>query len=158
VKSASEFDESRAQPRLTISSVSSLLGIPIPTLRSWERRYGYPTPHRTGGRHRRYSTAEVDLLRALRDEITRGHPAREAVDIVRRARPTTGADRDERLEDLLSSAMRLDPVGLRRALDSAVESIGVEAAIRDVVLPAMHEMGSRWNAGTCDVANEHLAT
>ena len=158
VRSTSEFDESRAQPRHTISSVSSLLGIPIPTLRSWERRYGYPTPQRTDGRHRRYSTAEVELLRALRDEITRGHPAREAVDIVRRARPTKGPERDDRLEDLLISAMRLDPVGLRRALDSAVESIGVEAAIRDVALPAMHQMGSRWKAGTCDVANEHLAT
>lgn len=150
-------DDPGAEARLTISSVSSLLGIPVPTIRSWERRYGYPTPHRTDGRHRRYSTAEVDLLRALRDEITRGHPAREAVDIVRRGRSVGGAER-ARLDDFLTSAMRLDPVGLRRALDTAVESIGVEAAIRDVALPAMREMGSRWKAGTCDVANEHLAT
>lgn len=155
---AREPDESTTEARLAISSVSSLLGIPIPTIRSWERRYGYPTPHRTDGRHRRYSTAEVDLLRALRDEITRGHPAREAVDTVRRGRPTGGAERDGRIDDFLTSAMRLDPIGLRRALDSAVESIGVEAAIRDVGLPAMREMGSRWRAGTCDVANEHLAT
>lgn len=155
---AREPDESTTEARLAISSVSSLLGIPIPTIRSWERRYGYPTPHRTDGRHRRYSTAEVDLLRALRDEITRGHPAREAVDMVRRGRPAGGADRDGRIDDFLTSAMRLDPIGLRRALDSAVESIGVEAAIRDVGLPAMREMGSRWRAGTCDVANEHLAT
>jgi MerR family transcriptional regulator, light-induced transcriptional regulator len=155
---ARERDETTTEARLTISSVSSMLGIPIPTIRSWERRYGYPTPHRTDGRHRRYSTAEVDLLRALRDEITRGHPAREAVDMVRRGRPTGGAERDGRIDDFLTSAMRLDPIGLRRALDSAMESIGVEAAIRDVGLPAMREMGSRWRAGTCDVANEHLAT
>ena len=155
---AREPGESTTEARLTISSVSTLLGIPIPTIRSWERRYGFPTPHRTDGRHRRYSAAEVDLLRALRDEITRGHPAREAVDIVRRGRPTGGGERDGRIEDFLSSAMRLDPIGLRRALDSAVESVGVEAAIRDVGLPAMREMGSRWRAGTCDVANEHFAT
>lgn len=155
---ASDRDRPTAEPRLTISSVSSLLGIPIPTIRSWERRYGYPAPHRTNGRHRRYSTAEVDLLRALRDEITRGHPAREAVDIVRQGRPSGGVERDARLEDFLTSATRLDPAGLRSALDTAVESIGVEAAIRDVALPAMREMGGRWKAGTCDVANEHLAT
>src|SRR4051812_27451518 len=71
--------EGTGSSRLTISSVSSLLGVPVPTLRSWERRYGFPSPARTNGRHRRYAMDEVELLRALRDEITRGHPAREAV-------------------------------------------------------------------------------
>jgi hypothetical protein len=144
------------EARLTISAVSSLLGIPIPTIRSWERRYGFPAPARTNGRHRRYSMEEVDLLRGLRDEITHGHPAREAVGLVRRG--SSVRERDEHLEHFLTSAMRLDPLGLRRALDTATDTLGVEAAIRDVALPAMREMGSRWKAGTCDVANEHLAT
>ena len=38
---------------MTIAQVSALLGIPVPTIRSWERRYGFPTPSRTRGRHRR---------------------------------------------------------------------------------------------------------
>jgi DNA-binding transcriptional MerR regulator len=71
-----------ATAQLPIASVSSLLGIPVPTIRSWERRYGFPVPARTQGRHRRYSMEEVDQLRKLRDEITRGLPARDAVAIV----------------------------------------------------------------------------
>jgi DNA-binding transcriptional MerR regulator len=55
--------------RLTIATVSELLDIPIPTIRSWERRYGFPTPVRTQGKHRRYSVAEADQLRLLRDVI-----------------------------------------------------------------------------------------
>ena len=76
---------------MTIAAVSSLLGIPVPTIRSWERRYGFPVPARTQGKHRRYSVDEIDQLRMMRDEITRGHSAREAVDIVQAAtRPRTG--------------------------------------------------------------------
>ena len=150
----------RAVPdeRLTISVVSSTLGIPIPTMRSWERRYGFPAPVRTRGKHRRYSVHEVDLLRQLRDEIARGHPARQAVEVVL-TRSAAGACRGVRyIDDFLSSATRLDPTGLRGSLDGAAEALGVEVAIRDVALPAMHEIGSRWASGDCDISHEHLAT
>lgn len=145
------------QARLTISAVSGMLGIPVPTIRSWERRYGFPAPSRTAGKHRRYSLGEVERLRMLRDEITRGHPAREAVALIRRA-PFTGIPRTRFLDDFLEATMRLDPTGLRAALDGAAQALGVEEAVRDVALPAMREIGSRWRTGTCDVANEHLAT
>jgi len=146
------------QPKLTIATVSAALGIPIPTIRSWERRYHFPSPGRTRGKHRRYSQHEVDLLRQLRDEITRGHPAREAVQLVLMRSAGGGMTRTRYLDDFLSSAMRLDPGGLREALDEAAEALGVETAIRDVAMPVMREMGSRWASGDCDVAHEHLAT
>ena len=145
------------QTQLPIAAVSSLLGIPVPTIRSWERRYGFPEPARTQGKHRRYSVDEIDQLRMLRDEITRGHSAREAVDIVqaeaRGARPHT-----ELFDRFLRSAMQLDPAGLREALTEGADTIGVEETIRDVALPAMREMGSRWKAGVCETDHEHLAT
>ena len=72
------------EARLTIATVSDLLDIPIPTIRSWERRYGFPTPARTQGKHRRYSVAEADQLRLLRDEIARGHTSL----VIAKARPT----------------------------------------------------------------------
>jgi methanogenic corrinoid protein MtbC1 len=142
---------------MPIAAVSSLLGIPVPTIRSWERRYGFPVPSRTQGSHRRYTLEEVDQLRKLRDEITRGHAAREAVAIVR-GEAMTGRPRVELLDRFLESAMRLDPGALREVLTEGTESLGVETTIRDVALPAMREMGSRWKAGVCDTAHEHLAT
>lgn len=69
---------------LAIAAVADLLQIPVPTIRSWERRYGFPVPARTRGKHRRYSGEEVEQLRALRDATTRGYAAKEAVEIVRR--------------------------------------------------------------------------
>ena len=143
--------------QLPIAAISELLDIPIPTIRSWERRYGFPAPPRTTGQHRRYTLVEADQLRMLRDEIARGHATREAVELVRRATAATGP-RHELLDRFLQQAMRLDPAGLRATLDATAEAIGVEHAIRDVALPAMREMGSRWKAGVCDTAHEHLAT
>ncbi|MGZ5345446.1 MAG: MerR family transcriptional regulator [Actinomycetota bacterium] len=149
--------EPTAQTQLPIAAVSSLLGIPVPTIRSWERRYGFPEPARTRGKHRRYSVDEIDQLRKLRDEITRGHSAREAVDIVQ-AEARGGRPHTELFDRFLRSAMQLDPAGLREALTEGADTIGVESTIRDVALPAMREMGSRWKAGVCDTDHEHLAT
>ena len=94
-----------------ISAVSAQLGIPIPTIRSWERRYGFPAPARTGGQHRRYSTDEVELLHMLRDEITRGHRAGDAVALVRGREIPGEPPRPRLLDAFIDAAMRLDPSG-----------------------------------------------
>ena len=148
--------ESASPEPLTISQVSELLSIPVPTIRSWERRYGFPAPARTDGRHRRYAPDEIHLLRSLRDEITRGHAARQAVEIVRSGRH--GQVRSELLDRFTDATERLDPDGIRRSLDQALEGIGLERAIVAIALPAMQELGQRWRLGRCDVANEHVAT
>jgi DNA-binding transcriptional MerR regulator/methylmalonyl-CoA mutase cobalamin-binding subunit len=149
--------EAREERPLTISQVSAVLGVPVPTIRSWERRYGFAPPPRTPGKHRRYTPAEVEQLRELRDAITRGHPAREAVRLVRE-RAAGRPPRAPELDRFFEAATRLDVTGMRRALDAAAERLGVEAAIRDVALAAMRETGARWAAGRCDIAEEHAAT
>jgi DNA-binding transcriptional MerR regulator len=141
---------------MPIASVARTLDIPVPTIRSWERRYGFPTPSRTGGRHRRYTVREIEQLRDLRDLITRGHSAREAVARLSVA-PSPDGGR-ELLQTVIDSAMRLDSEGIRSALDRSADRLGVEVAIRDVVFLAMREIGTRWKTGTCDVEQEHLAT
>lgn len=144
------------RPGVSIASVSKALDIPVPTIRSWERRYGFPAPPRTGGRHRRYTPREIEQLRNLRDLITRGHSAREAV--ARLSASSAGAEGGDLVAELIEAAMRLDSDGIRRALDRSAERLGVEGAIRDVVFQAMREIGTRWKTGTCDVEQEHLAS
>lgn len=55
---------SRAASRatLTIGDLADKTGVPISTLRSWEKRYGFPEPRRQPGGHRRYSEADVDAV------------------------------------------------------------------------------------------------
>ncbi|GAB3036401.1 hypothetical protein GCM10011376_17330 [Nocardioides flavus (ex Wang et al. 2016)] len=47
---------------LSIGDLADRTGVPISTLRSWEKRYGFPQPARQGGGHRRYDEADVDAV------------------------------------------------------------------------------------------------
>lgn len=139
-----------------IAGVSERLGVPVPTIRSWERRYGFPAPRRTRGRHRRYDEREIEGLRDLRDLITRGIPPSEAA---RRLRSSGGGRAGEALADgLVRAVLVFDGGAVESSLDRAAAERGVDEAIRSGLLPAMREIGARWKAGSCDIGNEHFAT
>ena len=140
---------------LTIQEVSRLLQVPAPTIRSWERRYGIPSAGRSVGGHRRYTPAQLTLLRRMRDEISRGQTAVQAAALVQAAE--TGAA-NPLITAFLEAAHRLDPAGVGRVLDTARATLGLAATIDEILLPAMREIGRWWETGRCDVAHEHLAT
>jgi DNA-binding transcriptional MerR regulator len=142
---------------MRIATVSKLLAIPVPTIRSWERRYEFPAPPRTDGLHRRYGEIDIEQLRAVRDLVIKGHATREAVALVRSAVAARSVDTHP-TGPVVEAALALDPTRLRAALDASAERLGVEDTIRRAVLPAMQEIGSRWATGRCDVEHEHLAT
>jgi len=74
----------------TIKHAAALTGIPVATLRAWERRYGVVTPGRTGGGYRLYDDAAVDRLRAMRDLVGAGWAPRQAAEEVRASVRTPG--------------------------------------------------------------------
>jgi methanogenic corrinoid protein MtbC1 len=142
---------------LTIQQASSLLTVPVSTLRSWERRYDVPMTARTTGGHRRYTKRAIDELRLMRDEIARGKRAGEAAVSARLllqpaepARPFVDA--------FLAAAQAMQPDQVRVALDDAHNQLGLGAAIDEVLMPAMRRIGRWWETGRCDVGHEHVAT
>jgi len=58
----------------TIGAVSHITGIPVGTLRVWERRYGGALPHRSENNRRQYTQAEVTRLILIRQLVESGHP------------------------------------------------------------------------------------
>jgi MerR family transcriptional regulator, light-induced transcriptional regulator len=46
------------------NAAAVMLGVSPNTLRSWERRYGFPRPRRSPGGHRQYALSEIESLRA----------------------------------------------------------------------------------------------
>jgi len=142
---------------LPIQQASELLGVPAPTLRSWERRYGLPTTQRSPGGHRRYSEEALHQLRLMRDEVARG---RRAADAARRVRSLLGQEGPgvALVNALLAASEQMDPGGVRAVLDQAHEELGLGGALDEVMMPAMHQVGSWWATGRCDVAQEHLTT
>jgi methanogenic corrinoid protein MtbC1 len=142
---------------LTIQQASTLLTVPVSTLRSWEQRYDVPRTSRTTGGHRRYTTTAIDEVRLMRDEIARGKRAGEAAVSARLLLEPPGPAR--RLVDMfLDAAQAMDPGRVRACLNEAADQLGLDASVDEVLMPAMRRIGWRWETGRCDVGHEHLAT
>ena len=142
-----------------IAEVSRVLGVPMPTLRSWERRYGMPTGAgtRVPGTHRRYTALELHSLRLMRDEIARGKPASVAAAAVRELLDASGPPAAF-VGEILDAARSSDPAAVRSSLTAAHRALGLAACLDDVLLPALQQVGLWWASGQCDVEQERLTT
>jgi methanogenic corrinoid protein MtbC1 len=76
--------------------------------------------------------------------------------------PRTVSGSATTLEDaagnLTASLDRLDEQAANTALDRLFAAYTVETVLRDVVLPYLHRLGERWEAGEVSVAQEHFAS
>lgn len=150
-----ELESPDPEEELTIQQVSSLLGVPAPTMRSWERRYGVPQAGRSQGGHRRYNNEQIEKLGQMRDEIALG---RRAVDAAARIMSSDTTPPAGLVDDFLQATMTLEPADLTRVLVQAHVSLGLDCTVDDVIMPALRQIGRRWEAGRCDVAHEHFAS
>lgn len=50
---------------MSIGELADVMGVSLATIRSWEKRYGWPCPARTKGSHRRYKRSELATYRAI---------------------------------------------------------------------------------------------
>src|SRR5690606_27179274 len=64
---------------LSIGALSAATGIPVDTIRTWERRYGFPEAERKPSGHRVYPLAIAPRLRRITQALARGHRAAEVV-------------------------------------------------------------------------------
>ena len=62
------------------NAAAELLGVSPNTLRSWERRFGYPKPRRTSGGHLQYELVELE---ALRRALMETHNISSAIEVAR---------------------------------------------------------------------------
>ena len=152
-----EEGTAEALPGLPIAEVSRQLGVPMPTLRSWELRYGIPPTDRSLGKHRRYSSKELHTVRLMRDEIARGTRASLAAEAVRELLGITGPAA-ELVAAILAASERSDAPAVRALLGEAHAALGLGPCLDDVLLPAMQQVGLWWQTGRCTVEAEHLTT
>jgi DNA-binding transcriptional MerR regulator/methylmalonyl-CoA mutase cobalamin-binding subunit len=148
-----------------IHAVAALTGVPEPTLRAWERRYGVPTPDRTASGYRLYGDRQVAQVREMQRLCGQGMAAAEAARAVA-AESTfraSAADGDpsslaSAVEGILTAVEAFDDVGLDRQLRRAM-FLGSTGAVADgVILPALERIGDRWHEGTLSVAQEHFGS
>ena len=118
---------------LKTSEAAAVLNVSPNTLRAWERRFGYPKPQRSPGKHRLYTHGEVA---ALRDALQDGLSISSAVS---RAREALSADTSS-LAGALGS-YELDRADA--AMEAALALRSVERSVEEVLLPSLSEIGER---------------
>jgi DNA-binding transcriptional MerR regulator len=118
---------------LKTSEAAALLNVSPNTLRAWERRFGFPKPQRSPGRHRLYTHGEVA---ALRDALQEGLSISSAVS---RAREGLAADTNSLVGALVSyERERADA-----AIEAALALRSVERSVDEVLLPSLDEIARR---------------
>jgi DNA-binding transcriptional MerR regulator len=115
---------------LKTSEAAALLNVSPNTLRAWERRFGFPKPQRSPGKHRLFTHGEIA---ALRDALQEGLSISSAVS---RAREGLAADANSLVGALVSyERERADA-----AIEAALALRTVERSVEEVLLPTLEEI------------------
>jgi DNA-binding transcriptional MerR regulator len=118
---------------LKTSEAATLLNVSPNTLRAWERRFGFPKPQRSPGRHRLFTHGEVA---SLRDALQEGLSISSAVS---RAREGLATDTNSLTGALVSyESERADG-----AMESALALRSLERSVEEVLLPSLEEIVRR---------------
>ncbi len=133
------------------NAAAELLGVSPNTLRSWERRFGYPSPRRTAGGHRQYDLAELE---ALRRALLETHNISSAIQVARqRGEGPSSAAR------LIDAFDRFDEIAADRVMEESLAVRSVERTVEELLLPGLElaanreareaelELACRWATG-----------
>ena len=133
------------------NAAAELLGVSPNTLRSWERRFGYPAPRRTAGGHRQYELGELE---ALRRALLETHNISSAIQVARQRGEGPGS-----AHRLLEAFDRFDDTLADRFMEESLSLRSIERSVEELLLPAIelargregreaeYEFGCRWATG-----------
>jgi MerR family transcriptional regulator, light-induced transcriptional regulator len=150
---------------LRIGQLAKRTGVSPELLRAWEQRYGLLQPTRTPGGFRLYSAVDEARVQRMQSLVAGGLAAAQAASLVLSgddpAPPTASASAttlEDAAGDLTVSLDRLDEQAANTALDRLFAAYTVETVLQEVVIPYLHGLGERWEAGEVSVAQEHVAS
>ena len=164
---------------LTIGALSIATGIPVDTIRTWERRYGYPLPERKPSGHRVYSLSTVSRLRRVAQAIARGHRAAEVLPasesalevllaslppavtdqaVASRGSPLSGMLMPADASEALQWVRTFDAERLKRWFHTDWARLGPLQFLEYRAAALLRAVGDAWEAKQLEVRHEHFAS
>ena len=155
---------------LTIGAVARQLGVAVPTLRSWDRRYGLGPSYHVPGKHRRYTADDLARLRRMVALTGQGVPPAAAAQAARgdgTAEPGrdgggSGALPVGRVEKavrgLARAAWRFDVAHVQSLVASHIDERGVARTWHELLVPLLRSVEECYQRGDEIVAVEHSAS
>ncbi|MCA9954251.1 MAG: MerR family transcriptional regulator [Ardenticatenaceae bacterium] len=168
-------------PTYNLKVVVNETGIKPDTLRAWERRYGLPTPDRTGGGHRLYSDRDIATIKWLMARQEEGLSISRAVKLWRSLEaegefpllvpeyqelPTpvmaTAVPHSNQIDDIraawIDACLRFDEGSAERILTQAFALYQPETVLTKLLQRALSEIGDLWFQDKVTVQQEHFAS
>ncbi len=147
-----------APEALRIGEFARRVGVSTALLRAWERRYGLLRPVRSPGGFRLYGTEDAERVARMRRGLAQGLSAAQAARAaVAEARPSAGLLEDAAAR-LLQAIREYDEATLQAVLDESFAAFGLEAVLRELILPALAQVGREWEQGALGISQEHFAS
>jgi DNA-binding transcriptional MerR regulator/methylmalonyl-CoA mutase cobalamin-binding subunit len=121
-------------PGIRTNAAAEVLGVSPNTLRSWERRYGFPVPKRTPGNHRNYELVE---LQTLRDALATTGNISSAIELARQRQeaPASG-------DSLRVAFESFDEEAANRTVEESLAVRPLERTVEEMLLPAIDELAA----------------
>lgn len=158
-------DHPAADVGLRITAVAGLTGLSVHTIRAWERRYGVPSPPRSSGRQRLYTRDDVAALQRMHELSRSGMPLSSAASIVRQERESATTEATSpplgilpTVTAFVDSLLTFNEARANDCWNEYFAATDLGALLRNIAVPALHEIGDRWHAGTASVSQEHFAS
>ncbi len=151
------------EDKITIGEVERITGLSKDLLRTWERRYGFPTPQRSEYDEREYTTGELERLVTIKKLLDNGFRPRKIV-------PLSGDELHLLASALPQNLQETNNNAVKKALDllrndevekfsdfltNSLISQGLERFVNELVAPLNHEIGEAWFRGEIGVFHEH---
>jgi DNA-binding transcriptional MerR regulator len=140
---------------LRIGEFSRRVGVPVPVLRAWERRYGLFAPSRTPGGYRLYGEQDERRARRMLAHVGKGIAPAESARLVLAAGDAQGEP--EALTALAQAWEALDVAGAHRALDALLDGPAPEVVVCGSVLPLLERLTEGWDADPYAEGHAHVA-
>ena len=159
------------EERYPIGVVARRTGLSKDVLRVWESRYGVVSPARSDSGRRLYSEADVERLALLRQATAAGwsigevagRPVEDLRALVSAPR-LPGASRDGKtqpsdfVDECLEAIESMSSGRLDATLSKATVELPATVLLDEVVAELLEEIGDRWQRGSLDPGQEHLAS
>jgi DNA-binding transcriptional MerR regulator len=176
-----ETETKNRTPVFNIKAVVNQTGLNPATIRAWERRYGFPHPHRTAGGHRQYSQRDIDTLKWLITRQEEGMSISHAIELLRTydergedpvlaqaeaiedtarqvAPVVDGEQIDQLREAWISSCLALDRGAAEQIMAIAFAQFAPETVCFELLQYGLAEIGNAWHEGDVSVQQEHFTT
>jgi methanogenic corrinoid protein MtbC1 len=170
-----EIEDNETTRMMGIGAMSRATGVPVETLRTWERRYGFPKPERTPTGRRVYGAENVEHIRWIKKALDAGHRPGQVMGASRSelkallgplpglAKPgdTSESSDGEAPIDFLSwmpMVTALEQAELDLVFRRTWSRVGTLRFLTEGVGPFLTEMGDAWTRGELTVAHEHFAS